>query len=133
MIWIERVFMGNFAGFKTPPFMAKFLIPKTALIPGLKPGVFDRAVFVIVVALLIFAVAGGLAFSFSPVGNVIDAGPTGAVVWTKAICDDGNFCVDYEVTCENGRVVRLERSPHSAQFGPGWEDPRPEELRNWWC
>ena len=44
---IALLLMGNFAGFKTPPFMAKFLIPKTARsnTPGFSSGM--STVFVI--------------------------------------------------------------------------------------
>lgn len=87
----------------------------------------------IIVSVMIVLVTGGLAFTVYTDDAVRDAGPTGAVVWTKAICDDGNFCVDYLVTCENGQLVRIEKTPYSAQYGKEWEDPRGDEFKDWWC
>jgi hypothetical protein len=86
---------------------------------------------VILLGSMIILVAGSLAFLASPMA--VEAGPTGAVVWTKAICDDGNFCVDYEVTCQDGLVVHLEKTAFSAQYESDWVDPRSPELKNGWC
>ena len=45
--------------------------------------------------------------------------------YTKAICDENNFCQDYEVTCLNGEVI--DSRPLSGaviQHNDDWEDPR---------
>ena len=93
-------------------------------------GLLER--IVIVLAVLILFAAGSLAFLVY-IPQSVGAGPTGAVVWTKAICDDGNFCIDYEVTCQDGRVVQLEKTAFSAQYEADWVDPRSPELKNGRC
>jgi hypothetical protein len=45
--------------------------------------------------------------------------------YTKAICDENNFCQDYEITCENNQVTTIEPiTGASIQHNPDWEDPR---------
>lgn len=53
--------------------------------------------------------------------------------WTKAICDNNNFCIDVLITCENGKVVALMPIMNGTRFSGGWEDPRPEELKDAFC
>jgi len=46
-------------------------------------------------------------------------------VYTKAICDENNFCQDYEISCSNGEVVKM--TPVTGAFiqhSPDWQDPR---------
>ena len=46
--------------------------------------------------------------------------------WTKAICDDNNYCLDIEIYCKDGKVVDL--IPISIVVGhyEGWNDIREE-------
>lgn len=44
---------------------------------------------------------------------------------TKAICDENNFCKDYEITCEKGELETM--SPITGAFvqhDESWQDPR---------
>lgn len=59
------------------------------------------------------------------------ATPTGEVIvedkytYTKAICNHENFCQDYEVTCDNGEVVRVKPITGAAVQNPkSWVDER---------
>jgi len=45
--------------------------------------------------------------------------------YTKAICDNNNFCQDYVITCQDGEVI--EQSPITGAFvqqDEDWQDPR---------
>jgi len=47
---------------------------------------------------------------------------------TKAICDSGNFCQDYEILCENNKMVKINPiTGASVQFSPNWKDQRDEK------
>ena len=54
--------------------------------------------------------------------------------FTKAICDEGNFCQDYEVFCNETKVIYMAPITGAVvQFSPSWEDPRNEEMINRMC
>ncbi len=45
--------------------------------------------------------------------------------YTKAICNEDNFCQDYEVTCLNSELTEMTPiTGASIQHNPNWEDPR---------
>lgn len=63
-------------------------------------------------------------------------GITGAVVfdnttyYTKAICDDENFCQDYEIYCEGDVFVEMIPIDGAVvQHDWDWIDPRGEEMK----
>lgn len=43
---------------------------------------------------------------------------------TKAICDKGNYCKDYEIFCNNKDVLSMRFTGAAIQFSHEWEDPR---------
>ena len=48
--------------------------------------------------------------------------------YTKAMCDSANFCWDYEIHCENERILKISPiTGATVQFSPAWKDPRDEE------
>jgi hypothetical protein len=53
--------------------------------------------------------------------------------WTKAVCDDVNYCVDVILECKSGEITGVGFTGATAHFGPEWEDPRPLESREAWC
>ena len=53
--------------------------------------------------------------------------------FTKAICNQENYCKDYEITCEDGKIISKKAISEGVQFSQDWEDPRSEEMRNKWC
>lgn len=69
--------------------------------------------------------------------SIITYNLTGQVVsdkynYTKAICNDNNFCQDYIVTCEGKELIDL--SPISGaviQHSSNWSDPRGEQTDNY--
>jgi len=64
---------------------------------------------------------------------------TGEVVkyqhsFTKAICNESNYCQDYEIVCEENKTI--SRTPMSGaiiQHSEDWEDPRDENSKNKAC
>jgi len=47
---------------------------------------------------------------------------------TKAICD-GNECRDYNITCKDGKALRIDPVSGMVIFQDDWEDSRTEEDR----
>lgn len=54
-------------------------------------------------------------------------------MWTKAVCNEENYCIDVQITCEEDRVVDIKPVAEGIYFSRDWEDPRPEEFRNKLC
>lgn len=48
---------------------------------------------------------------------------------TKAICDEKNYCEDYEIVCKNKQVIGLNPTGAAVQFSESWKDPRTNEER----
>lgn len=65
---------------------------------------------------------------------IIEVNITGRVIldnytFTKAICDENNFCQDYEIACD-GKIL-LKTTPIQGaviQHERDWQDPRGEQL-----
>ena len=54
--------------------------------------------------------------------------------YTKAICDENNYCQDYVVSCNRNKVLSMNPITGAVvQFSEGWQDPRDEETRNGFC
>jgi len=52
---------------------------------------------------------------------------------TKAICDSGNHCEDYLITCKGKNVIKITPTGAVAQFPESWEDPRDDKGREIAC
>lgn len=48
--------------------------------------------------------------------------------YTKAICDDSNYCEDYEITCQNEEVIKINPTGAAVKFSDDWQDPRDKEI-----
>ena len=53
--------------------------------------------------------------------------------YTKAICNETNYCADYEITCENNQVVQKTFTGKAIQYTDSWQDPRDNETINRSC
>jgi len=53
--------------------------------------------------------------------------------WTKAVCNEENYCLDVLVTCKQGKVVNVKPIGKGVQFSKEWRDPRTEEFKAEWC
>lgn len=52
---------------------------------------------------------------------------------TKAVCNENNFCQDYEVTCQGEKVVDIKPTGYIVQNPDDWKDPRNQEEIGQWC
>lgn len=62
-------------------------------------------------------------------GRVIENQENNLYTYTKAICNDSNYCQDNEITCKGAEIISVSPiSGAAVQFSPGWEDPRDPET-----
>jgi hypothetical protein len=53
--------------------------------------------------------------------------------WTKAICNEENYCLDIQITCSEDSVIDIKPTGEGAFFPEDWQDPRPTEMIKKWC
>jgi hypothetical protein len=54
--------------------------------------------------------------------------------YTKAICNETNYCQDYEIVCKNGEIINKNPITGAAIQHPlDWKDPRDNETINELC
>jgi len=53
--------------------------------------------------------------------------------WTKAICNEENYCLDIQITCGDNGVIDIKPTDEGAYFPENWKDPRPVEMIEKWC
>jgi len=54
--------------------------------------------------------------------------------YTKAICNETNYCQDYEIVCKENKLIRLNLiTGASIQHSLNWKDPRDEKTKNGLC
>ena len=54
--------------------------------------------------------------------------------YTKAVCNETNYCQDYVVSCNRNNVLSMNPITGAAvQFSDGWQDPRNEREINGFC
>jgi len=85
-------------------------------------------------ALMVILVAGMImAYPSGPSESISSPEKGDLLVWTKAICNERNYCIDVQITCANGNLVDLKPLGEGVYFSGKWKDPRPEESRSEWC
>lgn len=52
---------------------------------------------------------------------------------TKAICDENNYCEDYEIVCKGNEIIGLNPTGFAVQFSEKWEDPRSDKDKEIGC
>ena len=78
------------------------------------------------IVLILIGIVGLLYFissNFQITGGVVKNYYT----YTKAVCDDTNYCEDYEIICENDEVASISPTGSVVQFSDDWKDPRSKE------
>ena len=71
--------------------------------------------------------------------NLSNENPTGSAVsreysYTKAICDDKNFCQDYVIACSGKELISQTPIDNAViQNSLAWKDPRSPEAINMLC
>lgn len=53
--------------------------------------------------------------------------------WTKAVCNEKNYCLDIQITCSENEVFNIQPTGELARFPENWVDPRPIEIIEKWC
>ena len=53
--------------------------------------------------------------------------------WTKAVCNEENYCLDIQITCSEDEVIDIKPTGEGTYFPDDWVDPRPIELIERWC
>ena len=53
--------------------------------------------------------------------------------WTKAICNETNYCQDYEIVCNGKDIVSITYTGAAIQNSHDWEDPRDKEIIDKLC
>jgi len=90
---------------------------------------------IVLIIIILFALSGILFFAVpflltSPLtGQTIDNEENlSEYTYTKAICDERNYCEDNEIKCRGNKVISITPITGAAvQFSEDWEDPRDEK------
>lgn len=92
---------------------------------------------ILIVVVICLVVIGGLFLSREVItGLVVEDSPfeKDIYTYTKAICNETNYCEDNEVKCNGREIVSITPITGAVvQFHPDWEDPRGEEERERLC
>ena len=79
----------------------------------------------IVVSIILIGV---LSFSFYKTFTGQTIG--GYYTYTKAICNETNYCEDYEIVCDRENLISINPTGYAVKNPDDWEDPRSENERN---
>ncbi len=96
-----------------------------------------KKIRIIIISISIFILVGALVLIFlnqAFTGRVIETENENIYSYTKAICNDTNYCQDYEVICDGERVVKISPITGAvAQYSKNWKDPRDKEMIDRLC
>jgi len=56
--------------------------------------------------------------------NIISGFSVSESSLTKAICNENNYCEDYEIVCRDKEIAGLNPTGMAVQFSEDWIDPR---------
>jgi hypothetical protein len=86
----------------------------------------------LIVILAVIAIALSAILGISLVRQLTGFAIQNYYTYTKAICNDSNYCQDYEIVCNGNDIVTTNPINGAVVQNPeDWEDPRPEEERNY--
>ncbi|MAH03163.1 hypothetical protein CMI39_00030 [Candidatus Pacearchaeota archaeon] len=86
---------------------------------------------IITLTILLLILVGAISFLYF---NSFKQTPTGAIIsnkysYTKAICDESNYCQDNIIVCEDDKTISVSPITGAAvQHLPDWQDPRDKET-----
>ncbi len=88
-------------------------------------------IFGFIAVLLAFA---GIAFFYLPKMSMTGRIVEDNYLFTKAICNETNYCQDYEIICNSKGLVNTKQITGAAvQYTADWKDPRDNETINRLC
>ena len=82
--------------------------------------IFLAAMLLVLVALLVFSIFGLTQITGGSIKN--------HYTYTKAVCNETNYCGDYEITCENDEIISMIFTGAAIQLTDSWKDPRDKET-----
>jgi len=89
---------------------------------------------IILIIILVLALAIFTFFLKSQITGSSVQGSNDSYIYTKAICNESNYCADHEITYENNEVVKIEPITGAVvQFSENWTDPRQENQKQELC
>ncbi len=53
--------------------------------------------------------------------------------YTKAVCDESNYCEDYHIECQKDKLVKMTPTGFSVKMPSAWVDPRDKESVERMC
>jgi len=85
----------------------------------------------IIKILLIIGIMLLISVCFFVLNNNLTAQRINKYSYTKAICDKSNFCQDYKIICDNGKLESLNPiTGATIQNSNTWQDPRENKTKN---
>jgi hypothetical protein len=93
----------------------------------------------LIIVILIIIIIGAIVFLNSNLtGNIIKEqtfnDTSNVHMYTKAICNETNFCQDAEIVCEGNETVSVTPITGAViQHENDWQDPRPEQDKDKLC
>tara|TARA_Y100000296_G_scaffold86209_1_gene125111 strand:- start:535 stop:822 length:288 start_codon:yes stop_codon:yes gene_type:complete len=87
----------------------------------------QNAVFYFIILLVFLILVFSITFYYSNLtGKIVK--DINNYTFTKAVCNDSNYCEDYEVSCEGNNLVSFTPTGAVTQLGNDWKDPRDKKL-----
>ena len=84
-----------------------------------KIAILSTAILILMVILIFFVVSSS---------QITGQATLNHYSYTKAICDDSNYCEDYEIACKGNDLVSFTPTGAAIQLDNDWKDPRDKEL-----
>ena len=83
-----------------------------------KSQIIDKILLLILISLILITIP-----QFILSGNSIKEAPN-QYSYTKAICDESNYCEDYIIECKENNLIKLQPTGFSIQQPEDWIDER---------
>ncbi len=83
-----------------------------------KHQIIDKILLLILIILILITIP-----QFILTGNTIKETPN-QYSYTKAICDNTNYCEDYYIECKGNNLIKLNPTGFSIQQSKDWVDER---------
>lgn len=83
---------------------------------------------IIAVVILLLILAGAVLYLYFNAQDITGEVVLDSYSYTTAICNETNYCQDYEIVCRNSELV--DKNPitgAAVQHSSNWKDPREEK------
>ncbi len=87
------------------------------------------AILILIVALFFIVIPFTMYLNQSITGDVIKTSESKIYSYTKAICNESNYCQDYEIKCSGNKTIEIKPiTSATIQFSKDCKDPRNKEI-----